>query len=579
MKYKLKLLNIQVIFITTFILSASTKTFSQKLFQYSGEPSIQSPNVTSLGKFGDIPVSLFTGTANINIPLTEIKNGLISVPIALQYDAGGCRPDQHPGWVGLNWNLQVGGVIRRTTNGDFDEFVHKERGAGVSYYNLYNTLASADWKNNLVDPNNPFSRLNDRSPDEFSFTFNNISGKFILNHEGKWIVQSKENLNLEIVHEMQSNYSVNFGSGNVIMPRSYTKFILTTGDGTKYIFGGQPNAIEFSMPAVNGSMAPHNELLPSQSYLDLIDGWETFVQASAWHLSEIISPSGNQVLFNYTTDFSFQQATYSEISQNWVPSTTGLLYHYTKDINLNNKYLIKSSYLDKIETNSGLVCTFSKSVSNELNWEYKQKPWTQDVLLAKPDYLCRYYKLDKIEIKTNDKTTKKITLGFIEKNTERLKLKEVKFLSLTDTQTESIYRMEYNNTLLPKYNSGLEDHWGYYNGTNYWGGVSDQYSAALPNMEDYYQSREANPALMQAEVIKRLIYPAGGYSEFTFEPHTYSKLVKQDPTITLQSLNANKIAGGLRIKKIETFDAFSTTPRVQEYFYNKNYINGEGLSS
>lgn len=579
MKYKLLR---SITFILLFFSIA--KIFSQAP-NLSLEPSIQSPNATSLGKFGDIPVSLFTGASSINIPLTEIKNGSINVPIYLQYDAGGCRPDQHPTWVGLNWNLQAGGVIRRNTNGRFDEHVKKIFQVSgdlvlpqLSYYNSHTKLSATNWATLKFEDI-------DLSPDEFSFTVNNISGKFMLNHEGKWIVQSKDNLNLKVVHELQSNYSVNFGSGNAILPRSFTKFILTTGDGTQYIFGGQSNTIEFSLPATLAFptyVNSHAPDMPDYSYLD--DGWETYIQPSAWHLSEIISPSGNHVTFHYTTDFSFQQTTYFEMSGGLLCGSIDN-YRYTHDINQNNKYLIKSSYLDRIETDNGLTCSFSKSISNELNWVYKQKTDNYDYFMMKPSYLWRYHKLDGIEVKINNKVTKKIALEYIEKNTERLKLKAVKSLSLLGNETESIYRMEYNDKLLPSYNSGMEDHWGFYNGNNYWGNLSTQngdYTLIFQNpniITNYYQSRESNPALMDAEIIKKIIYPTGGYSEFTFEPHNYSKLIKQNPNIALQTLSVNKTAGGLRIKKIDTYDAFSIVPQVKEYFYTNDYMNGGILSS
>lgn len=564
------------IYILVALIFIFPKIFSQAP-QYAGEPSLQSPNAATMGKFGDIPVSLFTGAPNISIPITEIKSGSISLPISLQYDAGGCRLDQHPTWVGLNWSLQTGGVIRRQTNGRFDEHVKRIGGAVMSYYNQYSTLAVSNWTS--------FTQYtaNDLAPDEFSFTFNNISGKFMLNHEGKWVVQSKENLNLKVVHEIQNDYSLNLGSGNANLPRIFTKFILTTGDGTKYIFGGQSNAIEFSIPTVPSSLEGYNDasdipISPSE----LSKGWETYIQPSAWHLTEIISPYGNRVTFSYTTDFSLQQSTYSEISDGILcgvqsPRSNRRAY----DINLNNMTLIKSSYLDKIETENGIVCTFKKSVSNELGWVAKKKPLTDDYFVMKPSYLYRYYKLDNIEIKVNENITNKIAFTYIENSSERLKLKEVKFLSLPDNLPESVYKIEYTEKRLPNYNSGFEDHWGFYNGTNYWGNLSKQGNSDFqpPNIANYYQSRETNPQFMDAEIIKKITYPTGGYSEFTFEPHNYSKLVKQNPSITLESLSTNKIAGGLRIRKIETYDLNSTSAQVKEFFYNTNYITGGVLSS
>jgi hypothetical protein len=76
-------------------------------------PSLQSPQAASLGKYGEIRCHPVNGTHLITIPLGEIKTNQISVPISLNYNSEGCRPEEHPTWVGLNWNLQAGGVIRR----------------------------------------------------------------------------------------------------------------------------------------------------------------------------------------------------------------------------------------------------------------------------------------------------------------------------------------------------------------------------------------------------------------------------------------------------------------------------------
>jgi hypothetical protein len=60
--------------------------------------SLLSPNAASLGIYGEIPVSLYTGTPDISIPLFEIEN--INLPVTLNYHASGVRPDQQTGWVG-----------------------------------------------------------------------------------------------------------------------------------------------------------------------------------------------------------------------------------------------------------------------------------------------------------------------------------------------------------------------------------------------------------------------------------------------------------------------------------------------
>lgn len=60
-----------------------------------------SPTAASLGKYLDLPVSLATGTPQLNIPLYEIKSGELTLPISLSYQATGFRVSERAGWNGL----------------------------------------------------------------------------------------------------------------------------------------------------------------------------------------------------------------------------------------------------------------------------------------------------------------------------------------------------------------------------------------------------------------------------------------------------------------------------------------------
>ena len=75
---------------------------------------IKSPTASSLGKYGDIPVSHYNGTTNINIPLYSLNEEGIPLDISLSYDSGGIRVNSVAGWVGQNWTLNAGGVVTRT---------------------------------------------------------------------------------------------------------------------------------------------------------------------------------------------------------------------------------------------------------------------------------------------------------------------------------------------------------------------------------------------------------------------------------------------------------------------------------
>lgn len=557
-KFSIRFLSLNIFFFISSLVALAQK-------ELGSEVSIQSPNASSIGKFGDIPVSLFTGTVNISIPITKINSGPITVPISLNYDGSGCHPDEHPSLVGLNWSLFAGGIIKRQTNGSFDEL---NTAAGhVSfrggYYDTCSVLADNNWYSE--DFLMSHGGYLDLFPDEFTFNFNGINGVFMLNHEKKWVVRSKENLSLKVTHEILENV--------LNAPRIISKFILTTNDGTQYTFGGDINAIELSRSA----LAIMKESYNTHDNWPLVDNLysDMYVQASAWHLTEIISPDGNRVKFHYSRFKSVQQAMYTEISQTLKAGILGPPY-YTYDVNQTNKFLVHGTNIDSITTND-ITCSFVRSISNELKPQYKVKPQSQDVCPSEFSNL-NYYKLDSIVVKIKNKPVTKYAFNYIERPSERLKLKEVKKIS-GNNNIEYSYKIEYSAKLLPAYHSGYLDHWGFYNGKNYYGSSSSQTYITVPDLTAYYQSREPDASLMDAEVMKKIIYPTGGYSEFLFEPHTYSSVVRQSPSISIQALPSNKIAGGLRIKMIKTYDAVSATTQTKEYSYVKNYINGGIISS
>lgn len=96
-----------------------------------------SPNAASLGKYGDIPVSYYTGLVNTSIPIYTISDQDIQIPISLSYHHGGIRVEEEASVVGLGWSLNAGGVITRTIRGR-DDF-HEQYGAAFNL--LYHEIA------------------------------------------------------------------------------------------------------------------------------------------------------------------------------------------------------------------------------------------------------------------------------------------------------------------------------------------------------------------------------------------------------------------------------------------------------
>ena len=83
---------------------------------------LRTPEASAFMKYGEESVSEYTGTADISVPLYTIKCKDIEIPISLQYDASGIKVEQEASWVGLGWNLMVGGCINYVCAGGHDMY-------------------------------------------------------------------------------------------------------------------------------------------------------------------------------------------------------------------------------------------------------------------------------------------------------------------------------------------------------------------------------------------------------------------------------------------------------------------------
>lgn len=278
---------------------------ASSMAQLPSTPVIQSPNASSLGTFGNIPVSYFTGTPDISVPIYTLTCGDIKVPIELKYHPASVKPNEHPGWVGLGWNLQSYGCITRVSHGMNDEdnsipevtmpYYPKDNNSllssGCYKLNAYNW----DTKSYLKDVLYNLPQRYDVCADEFYFNFLGYSGKFLYTYEG-WKVISDQNIKIELgdatgiefisgfdqmaqINAILAKYN---GSTNIPdnQPRMFYGFTLTTEDGTKYYFGGE-GAVEYST-----------------NYYNL----QGFFSLNTWYLKKIKDVNGNEVNFSYKTN-------------------------------------------------------------------------------------------------------------------------------------------------------------------------------------------------------------------------------------------------------------------------------------
>lgn len=568
---------------------------------------VPTPTTSSLGKYGDIDVSYFTGNPKISIPLYNFNVRGVSLPITLDYDARGVMPNSLPSWVGQNWTLNVGGVIIRTVKGRYDEWKYPQQVLRTipyvpkNYFQAYNKLQdllSNNWSNYKELKDNIDRNEYDFAPDEFTFHFMGKSGKFFLDQNGNWRVKSKDNLEIIFDYNNPENFIGSlfekYPEMTVIEQpcKTIAGFIIRDEEGNEYTFGYKKDAIEYTTSIWHMTEHEDNET------------WH----ASAWYLTNVKDKYGNKIytldyerghyiiqIYNVyyndsadekasgmlgastrvhfcNRDFPFTISLSSPVYLEKIDALNGISgYFYSEPVgdNLATEKIYSSIYTGRF----GVVGLFSDllKVANPLYYEHYNSSidyfyYLQSDAKGLADYRyptdnrldilgrARMRKLTRFAI-NSDKSKPSDYIGFrfyLNDKTNRLCLDSVKIQDDAIFYSpligiNGIYKFKYNQfDRIPKdYLTSCVDHWGYYNGTPY------KYSDG-----NYAQNLELvrNPQINYTSIgiLDEIIYPTGGLTCFEYEPNDYSlKLTNDRQNI----ISANGIGGGLRIKSIKTYDS------------------------
>jgi len=198
---------------------AQTVTYPSQVVSQSFVPP--SPNSQDAQSYTDDPTALYTGIPSVNIPIYTMKCGSLTVPISLSYNSNGLFPLRDAGWVGLGWNLNAGGSISRTVEGNIDGI--QNSGYNYGQYNLYDSI----WLNGNVDsflqraynPNLAYGNNSyDMAPDIFDAEFNGIGDKFFWINGKAYLISYNKELSIS-------------------WPSPTSNMVITTEGGVQYTFG------------------------------------------------------------------------------------------------------------------------------------------------------------------------------------------------------------------------------------------------------------------------------------------------------------------------------------------------------
>ena len=513
------------------------------------------PTAASLGKFVDFPIGYYTGTIDINVPIYDLKDGAVHVPMSLSYHPSGIRVAELASWVGLGWALNAGGMIIRTVRGAPDEGSLKGNSTlygPVGYYvdsglkslpllpypNSSGQIAATNA--NLEMSNFTIPGVNsggyDGEPDLFIFNFNGYSGKFVFD----------ENRHPRLLTDDNLKIAVSFNGS------AFTSWIITTPDGAQYYFG-ENNAYEITNPSstLSGTDPDYNH-------------------PSSWYLTRIVYPNTlDTAYFNYTAesysyhDLGPETALFGFGGQ---PVQQACSY-FSPGYNIMTTW-ITGWRLSSIASKNYKVNFIANNTRQDIGYTANM---LDTIKVCNSSGTCiEQFALGHNYFTSTDVTglPSVITSSMDSTDMKRLELQTVTEMSGDRTITKPSYVFTYNQSYqLPRRLSYDQDSWGFSN--DRWGGSNTRLTPGIDYPTCYLQSGTPNDRAakwpdMSAFTLTAIRDPLGVITNFQYQGDSASNTYPQPMLI-----------GGLRIQQITTTDSVTgiTTYRTFKYSGGMLYQN------
>ncbi|MBK8701526.1 MAG: hypothetical protein IPN29_19050 [Saprospiraceae bacterium] len=501
--------NISLLYIFLLINFHLIQLFAQPTNSYTKNIVLPSAEVSSLGKYADVPVDNFTGVPQIEIPIHTVKSGSLNLPISLSYHASGLVVSQVSSRIGAGWSLNAGGMISRTVLGLRDE------GPSGYYYNgnnipLPNDCGYNDW---VINAGNG-SPLHETEPDLFSFNIGGVSGKFYFSRDfaSDSIIMIPLS-DVKIVPHFQ-------GNPNLVDNLDY--FTIINTDGTKYYLGKYNGVDGLEQTQFSGSQNPvvtawyvvRIESADTESFINFsyaVDNYEY-----QYRISKSSYTCVNEPEFDFSA-FKSKKLTSIVGSHELVEFLDGI-----------NRSDLRPHYQTPSEASKALGTIKISTGSFIKQFDLTQSHWQDSEFPQVSTHLNYLLRLDAIQEK-----------GFSSSNVA----------VITNPATTFEYTTKAGNiNFFPNRISKAIDHWGYYNGktTNnpgyvlnippqptrscYNGGTCANQDVIPAN---YTSDRETHEPSMLIGSLKRITYPTGGSTELVLEANDYHTSEYQTPITEL----------------------------------------------
>lgn len=450
--------------------------------------SSPSPNAAKLGVYGDVPVSLFSGTLDLTIPIYEIRLPDFTLPIKLSYNASGIKVGEVATDVGLGWVLNAGGTVASSVRGRADMLPNRFIPADISKFDPNDRTittpggtSSYDMAMRIIDHNY------DTEQDIYYYNFANYTGKFIYSNDLTRII-----------------------------PIPYTNLRI---ERPYKIVDAQGNIFEFEVDEQSG--------IDERCAFGDRDSRRVGGEGSITRmLTRILTSNGHEIKFAYErVELKYPVGT----SETRYISPAGVPGSQCESLASKDRLCTTINQVNQ----QRLIHITVDSSDIVVNFVYDTVK-REDLALDNMQYGNR---LASIEVLNNQKSIKKITFqhGYFRSRTDYNNLSiedkglnsRLKLLSVYE-EGKGAYVFSYNETYnMPNRLSFAQDDWGYYNSVT-------NNSTLLP--KSYYTDgrgadRESRKEKRDLWMLTGIKYPTGGSTLFVYEPHVSREQVTRTEII------------------------------------------------
>ena len=488
----------------------------------------KSPEASRLIVDVETPVSAYTGTAAISIPLWGTSDLGLSSTVTADYRTGGVKVSQIASAIGLGWQLNSHPMITRKVNGLPDELTPSPDNLDLQGFLHFRTRYTAEAVRTFTfDHGDPYRSENqlydklaygcwDSQPDEYFFNIGEASGTFMYD----WV-----------------------GEQPVVICESDVKVINVNGLATEWqIISGTGNSYHFSLADIERTQLHPS---PDATPLDLFTcagqpAAQNYI--SAWHCSSATDVNSKLLVDYEYQDYGYQ--TWFDLHTTNVQQTAGYTERHEGAANCpatiapTNQQSVGSS----MELLGKKIQRITYSTGAYVNFTY-QAVARNDVAGLRS--LNNFTALDEIEVGRRNHVSKRFSFKYLS-GTGRLFLEKITPIG-SERSTLPPYTFTYDrpNQFPASIQHKGVDFWGYYNQADNSHLVSTFIANILHGGHRRIAGADRTPNLSASKIgaLKRVDFPLGKTIAFDYELNEYGAVMSQPLEELMERVATPRVLG------------------------------------